>query len=59
MTDESKDDEKLKAKQAKLQDLHRELMIFRGELNELEKTFSRMNNESMKLYEEIEDMLDG
>ncbi len=58
-TGKNKNDETIKDKRRKLQDLHLELMVFRADLHDLEKTASRMNNESMKLYEELEDMLDG
>jgi len=46
-------------KRKKLQELHQQLITFRGELNELEKTLSRINNESIMLHNDIEDMLDG
>ena len=57
--EEKKKQKCLHEKQAKLQDLHKEVMLFRGELSELEKTMSRLNNESITLHNEIEDMMDG
>jgi len=46
-------------KTKKLQDLHKEVMSFRADLSEMEKTMSRLNNESIMLHNDIEDMLDG
>lgn len=59
MEEKKKKQDTLTEKQKNLQELHRELLLFRGELNDLEKTLSRLNNESIKLYEDIEDMLSG
>jgi len=56
---ENKKQEYIHEKQTKLQDLHKEVMIFRSELCEMEKTMSRLNNESITLHNELEDMMDG
>ena len=40
-----------------VQDLIRKLVVFREDLHDLEKTFSRLNNESDELSEKLDGML--
>jgi len=42
----------------RIQDLLRQLIILREDLHELEKTFSRLNNESIELYSKLSNLLD-
>lgn len=48
----------LREKREQIQKLVRELMVLRSDLNDLEKTFSRLRNESIGLYEKLNEMLD-
>lgn len=41
-----------------IENLIRKLMVLRADLNDLEKTFSRLQNESIGLYEKLDNMLD-
>ena len=42
-----------------IQNMLRELLVLQGDMNELEKTFSRIKNESIELYEKLNGMLNG
>ena len=41
------------------QDLLRQLMVLREDLNDVEKTFSRLRNEPLELYIKLDGILDA
>jgi len=48
----------LQEEREQIQKILRELMVLREDLNELEKTFSRLGNETVELYKKLDGMLD-
>lgn len=49
----------LREDRERFQDLMRDLLVMIGDLNDLEKTFSRVRNETQELYNKLDKGLDN